>query len=51
MLKEYRQSVNRAIDDGRKAPKDSQEYNLWKTYKANREKYRVASEDKIEKIE
>jgi hypothetical protein len=51
MLKEYRQSVNRAIDDGRKAPKDSQEYNLWKTYKANREKYRVSSEDKIEKIE
>ena len=29
MLKEYRQSVNRAIDDGWKAPKDSQDYNLW----------------------
>lgn len=51
VLKEYRQSVNRAIDEGRKAPKGSQEYNLWKTYKANREKYRVAQEDKIEKIE
>lgn len=51
VLKEYRQSVNRAIDEGRKAPKDSQEYNLWKTYKANREKYRVSQEDKIEKIE
>lgn len=51
VLKEYRQSVNRAIDEGRKAPKDSQEYNLWKTYEANREKYRVAQEDKIEKIE
>lgn len=51
MLEEYKESVNRAIDEGRKAPKDSQEYNIWKTYKANREKYRVASEDKIEKIE
>lgn len=51
LLREYRESVNKAIDEGRTAPEGSQEYNLWQTYKANREKYRVASEDKIEKIE
>lgn len=50
-LRSYRDTVQDAIDNGRKAPKDSNEYNIWKTYKANREKYRIASEDKIEKIE
>lgn len=50
-LRSYRDAVQDAIDNGRKAPKDSNEYNIWKTYKANREKYRIASEDKIEKIE
>lgn len=51
VLKEYRRNVRNAIDNGRSAPKGSNEYNIWKTYRANREKYKVSSEDKIEKIE
>ena len=32
----YRSTIQNAIDNGRKAPKGSDEYNIWKTYKANR---------------
>ena len=51
VLKEYRRNVRNAIDNGRSAPRGSNEYNIWKTYRANREKYKVSGEDKIEKIE
>ena len=51
VLKEYRRNVRNAIDNGRSAPKGSNEYNIWKTYRANREKYKISGEDKIEKIE
>ena len=51
VLKEYRRNVRNAIDNGRSAPKGSNEYNIWKTYRANRDKYKVSGEDKIEKIE
>ena len=51
ILKEYHYSLNKAIEDGKKAPEGSEEYKLWMTYKINREKYRIAAEDKIEKIE
>lgn len=50
-LSSYKKSVQDAIDKGRTAPKDSNEYNIWKTYLANRKDYRVRGEDRIEKIE
>ena len=50
VLKEYRRNVRNAMDNGRSAPKGSNEYNIWKTYRANRDKYKVSGGDKIEKI-
>ena len=50
-LREYEDIIYAAIDEGRTAPEDSQAYSIWQTYKNNREKYRVTSEDKLKKVE
>lgn len=49
-LAEYRNSIQKAIDKGRNAEEGTQEYNVWKTYEANRDKYRIEGEERFEKV-
>lgn len=49
-IKELKSNIEDAIDEGRTAPEGSNDYNIWRTWQANKNKYRVAQKDKIEKV-
>lgn len=49
-LAEYRKSIQQAIDEGRNAEEGTQEHDVWMTYLANREQYRVEGEYRFEKV-
>lgn len=51
LLETYKENIYDAINEGRTAPKDSEAYNVWRIYKANRKNYQIQAADEIERIE